>query len=115
MQSVEELRATFDDLVFLKAVVDDRLVGSVRARQDGRTCHVGRLIVHPEFRRRGIGTELMARIEARFSAAPRFELFTGHRSEDNLRLYTRLGYGEFKREALSPKVTLVFLEKWPVA
>jgi len=111
VQSLDSLRQTFANHVFLKAVADGQLVGSVRASQDGQTCLVGRLIVHPGYRRRGIGTELMRRIEARFEQAVRFELFTGHSSAGNLRLYTRLGYREFRREETSPKVTLAFMEK----
>ncbi len=113
VQSIEELRRTFEDHVFLKAVVDDRLVGSVRACQDGQTCHIGRLIVDPDFQRRRIGTDLMEQIEAHFSDAVRLEIFTGHKSEHTLRLYTRRGYREFKRKVLSPRTTLVFMEKLP--
>ena len=115
VQSIEELRRSFEDHVFLKAVVDDRLVGSVRGCQIGHTCHVGRLVVNPEFQRSGIGTDLMERIEAHFSDAMRFEIFTGHKSEHALRLYSKLGYREFKREAVSPTTTLVFMEKPRVA
>ena len=115
VQSIEDLRRTFADHVFLKAVVDDRLVGSVRACQDGQTCHIGRLVVHPDFQRRRIGTDLMERIEAHFSDAMRLEIFTGHRSEQTRSLYIRLGYREFKREVLSPKVTHVLMEKLRVA
>ncbi len=111
VQSIEDLRRTFEDHVFLKAVVDDRLVGSVRACQDGQTCRIGRLVVDPDFWRRGIGTDLMERIEAHFSHAMRVEIFTGHKSEHTLRLYTRRGYREFKRKLLSPQTTLVFMEK----
>jgi hypothetical protein len=38
------------------------------------------------------------RSEAAPPAKRRFELFTGHRSEKNLRLYARLGYNEFQRK-----------------
>jgi hypothetical protein len=50
-------------------------------------------------------------VEARFHAAARFELFTGSRSEANVRLYQRHGYAIFKAEDLSPVVTVVYLEK----
>jgi ribosomal protein S18 acetylase RimI-like enzyme len=67
-------------------------VGSVRGRLEGDTCHIGRLVVHPRLQRRGIGARLMREIEGRFPKARRYELFTGHLSEGNLRLYRRLGY-----------------------
>lgn len=109
--SLDVMTACFLDRRFLKAVERDRIVGSVRGHQDGATCHVERLIVHPDFRRRGLGTALLNRIENAFPCARRFELFTGDRSADNLRLYERQGYRPFRRERLDDRVTLVFLEE----
>jgi hypothetical protein len=53
----------------------------------------------------------MQEIEARFPDAARCELFTGHKSQGNLRLYKRLGYQPFKRHVLSDQLTMVYLEK----
>jgi ribosomal protein S18 acetylase RimI-like enzyme len=88
-----------------------RIVGSVRAYEQGGTCHIGRLIVHPEHQNRGLGTRLMREIEAAFPQVERFELFTGHKSERNLYLYSKLGYTEFRREPVDDKLVIVFLEK----
>jgi ribosomal protein S18 acetylase RimI-like enzyme len=112
MQTLDELREEFETRTFFKAVTEGRIVGSGRGHQDEHgTLHIGRLAVHPDLQGRGIGTSLLRRIEAAFPAARRFELFTGHRSERNLRLYQRLGYRVFKREPAADGVTLVFLEK----
>ena len=110
-QTLLEIEAEFAAKVFLKAVCADRIVGSVRVSLDCGTCLVGRLIVHPDYQGKGIGTSLMGRIEALFSRAERFELFTGTKSIHNIRLYQRLGYRECREEDLSPKVRLVFMEK----
>jgi GNAT superfamily N-acetyltransferase len=110
-ETLDELRAQFGLKRFLKATDGGRIIGSVRASQEGATCHGGRLIVHPEWRGRGIGTELMRRIEAEFPSAGRFELFTGHKSVRNLRLYERLGYRAFRNEPVHEALTMVFLEK----
>ena len=112
-QTLEEIREEFESKVFLKAMHEGRIIGSVRASTEGETCLIGRLIVHPDFQRRGIGAKLMERIESHFSEAGRFELFTGDRSENNIRLYRRLGYREIKRKKLTDKVILVFMEKRP--
>jgi ribosomal protein S18 acetylase RimI-like enzyme len=110
-QTLRELLEQFDDHTILAARLGDEVVGSVRARLEDGTCYVGRLVVHPRLQRRGLGTRLMREIEASFPAAGRYELFTGHLSEGNLRLYRRLGYQEFREEAISPSLRLVFLEK----
>ena len=95
----------------LKIVLDGKIIGSARGRIAGETCHIGRLIVHPKFQGRGLGTRLMSRMECEFDRAKRFEIFTGSRSLDNLRLYERLGYCEVRREAVSDSLELIYMQK----
>ena len=111
LQSLQSLQEEFQTHTFLVARLDREIIGAVRAVcRDGR-CHIARLIVHPSRQRHGLGAQLLAAIEAAFPEALHFELFTGHRSEGNLRLYKRLGYREFKREQAAPGLQVVFLEK----
>lgn len=110
-ETIEQMRMDIDRQTVLKACAHGRIVGSVRARQSGDRCMIGRLIVHPEWQRRGIGSRLLREIESCFPETARFELFTGERSESTIRLYVRMGYRVTRREAQTPKVGLVFLEK----
>jgi ribosomal protein S18 acetylase RimI-like enzyme len=110
-QTLDEIRAEFGQTLFLKYVQDGRIIGSVRGRLDGETCHIGRVIVHPECQNRGIGSCLLCEIEHRTNAR-RFELFTSQRSERNLYLYHKLGYRDFKQVMHNEHVTLIFLEKF---
>ena len=110
-QTLEEIEADFARQVFLKATVNGQIVGSVRAYEEKDHCFVGRLIVHPDFQSRGIGTALVDHIEKQFPEVARYELFTGHKSTRNLRFYRKVGYGAFKKERVSEDLTLVFLEK----
>lgn len=105
------LRREFGRSVFLKAVGDEWICGSVRAHRDDGTCFIERLIVHPDCRRRGIATCMMEKIEDCFPDVARYELFTGYKSQGNLRLYEGLGYQVFREEQPAHGPKLVFLEK----
>ncbi len=111
LQTVEEIQNEFSTYLFLKAVSKHSIIGSVRARTIGTTCHIGRLVVHPKWQNQGIGTHLLTEIEIMNRDLARFELFTGSNSIKNLYLYNKLGYQEFKRELLSNQIELVYLEK----
>jgi ribosomal protein S18 acetylase RimI-like enzyme len=110
-QTLEEIEREFQTRIVLKATLDGKIIGSVRAYLQEGTCYIGRVIVHPDFQNQGIGAKLMRDIEGRFAHAKRYELFTGERSERNLYFYQKLGYRIFRKEELTEKVTLVFLEK----
>ena len=110
-QTLDELRENFENRLILKAVSGQELLGSVRARPFGSSIKIERLIVAPAARRQGLATILMRAIESDFPEAESFELFTGSRSEGNIRFYQRLGYDIAREEVVSPKVTLVFMPK----
>lgn len=72
-----------------------RLVASGRGQlsDDGETWTVGRLMVAPDLRGRGIGRWLLARIEERApDSVQRLELVTGAANRRNQRMYQRAGY-----------------------
>lgn len=111
-QTLAELHTEMPTHVVLKAVIAGIIIGSVRATMHQDTCHIGRLMVHPTCQRQGIGTRLLHEIERYFAPTHRYELFTGARSEHNIRLYQRLGYTPFKEEHPRNAVALVFMEKY---
>ncbi|MBN2077843.1 MAG: GNAT family N-acetyltransferase [Spirochaetes bacterium] len=101
----------FKDQVFLKAEYNSEIVRSVRGYCAKGTCYIGKLIVHPGYQNRGMGTKLMREIESRFGDADRYELFTGHEDHKNLHLYRKLGYSVFKETKVNDSLTMVFMEK----
>ncbi|HUL38197.1 MAG TPA: GNAT family N-acetyltransferase [Thermodesulfobacteriota bacterium] len=111
VQTLESIEKDFENQIFLKALMDGRIIGSVRAYSKEGACYIGRLIVHPDFQNRGIGEKLMNEIERVVGTCKRFELFTGVRSEKNLYLYQKLGYKIFKTADITDQTTIVFLEK----
>ncbi len=110
-QTLEQIQADFSKQLFLKAYFDGKIVGSVRGFMEQETCHIGRLVVHPDFQNRGIGARLMKAIEEYFDQAAHYQLFTGHRSERNLRLYHSLGYEPFETKPVTEALTLIFMSK----
>ena len=89
----------------------DPVVGSVRALVRDATAHIGRLSVRPDLQGHGIGRRLLWAIERVTAPVARYELFTGHLSARNLRLYGRAGYRRIRDVPADEGVTLVYMEK----
>jgi GNAT superfamily N-acetyltransferase len=96
-QTIDEIKDQFKNHVFLKAVSEGLIIGTVRAYEENGTCYIGRLAVRPESRNGGIGKALMKAIEDCYKPQ-RFELFTGSKSEKNIYLYQKLGYTIYKAD-----------------
>ena len=110
-QTLADMQKDFETKTFLRAVINGKIIGSVRASADGAGCHISRLIVHPYFQNRGIGTKLVLGIEGSFPSAKRFEVFTGHLSRRNIALYEKVGFRQFKTEKFTDKIQWVYMER----
>ena len=55
-QTLGSLLEEYDTYTILVARLGGEVLGSVRGCLEDGTCRVGRLIVHPRLRRRGLGT-----------------------------------------------------------
>ncbi|MFE2162384.1 GNAT family N-acetyltransferase [Streptomyces lydicus] len=114
-QTLADLRAELGAGCVVVARLGEEVVGSVRGTVDADgTAAIAKLIVHPRLQRHGLGGRLLAAVEERLAAersARRYRLFTGHRSEGNLRLYRSHGYAPVATEQLGQRLSLVTLEK----
>ncbi len=110
-QTLEELQEDFKNKLFLKAVMNGRIVGSVRASLEDGTLRIGRLVVHPIYQNLGIGRKLMSAIEDSFPRARDYEVFTGHKSKRNIFFYRKLGYSRFRSARVSETRDRVYMRK----
>ena len=100
----QDLPRIMRESVFLLAMQDGRIVGSLRIKLNGTSAYFGMLAVDPTLQRSGIGQALLAAAEdfCRASGCTEATLSTG---DFNLRLvayYGRLGYRETHREPAPP-------------
>ncbi len=110
-QTLDEVIREYEEGIILKMTDDDGVIkGSVRAKEKDGTVYIGKLMVHPDQRRKGFGRKLLSEIESYFPGW-RYELFTSTRSEDNIRLYESCGYKEFDRKAADDELVFVYMEK----
>lgn len=109
-QTLEEVVAEYEQGVILKIQDHDKIIGSVRAKQNHDTVFIGKLMVHPDYRRRGLGKRLLSEVE-RVYPNKRYELFTSTLSLSNIRLYESVGYKIFHTKKINDKLSFVYLEK----
>lgn len=112
VETIDETREEFEKKVIFKATINDEIVGAIRVLLKDGTCHIGKLCVHPNFQKQGIGRKLVKEVEETFKEIRRFELFAGTKSQSNILLYEKLGYVKFKTERYTEKSEIVYLEKY---
>src|SRR5580704_6260855 len=88
VETLDEVRRELATTVTIGAWRGSRLVGAARLTLDGPIGWISRVAVAPDQQGQGIGSGLLATLEA---AAPpqvrRFQLAAGHGSSDNLAMY----------------------------
>jgi N-acetylglutamate synthase-like GNAT family acetyltransferase len=110
-QTLDQITAEFEKTIFIKAVVNGKIIGSIRGRIEGDVAHISRVVVHPYFQGKGLGTRLIKQVEQELGDVRVFEAFTGHQSAQNLHLYGKLGYREVRTEPFTSTVNWVYLQK----
>ena len=91
--------------MFLVAIYDDQLVGTAMAGFDGHRGWVYYLGVDPDYQRRGIGTALMKRVEAKLVGlgCPKLNLQIRADSAEVQSFYESLGYDPEDRLSMGKK------------
>jgi len=114
-QSLGELANEFNHSLVLTAKLDGKIVGSVRSSCKDGICTISKLVVKPEFHKRGIGRKLLQEIEAKskkqYHTANKFVIYTAKNSFDNIGLYESAGYEKTALELVANDMPLISLEK----
>ena len=109
-QTLDEVISEYDDGIILKMVAGNKIIGSVRAAEKNGKIYIGKLMVHPSFRRNGYGRKLLTEMERSYPGR-KYRLFTSTRSIGNIRLYKSLGYRIYDQKRVSDELEFVYLEK----
>ncbi len=111
IQTLQEVENEYQTSYFFKIVLDNKIVGSVRANIKNNNCHIGKLIVHPDYQNRGIGSNLMNAVEKHFKNVHCFKLYTGKKNIKNIYLYQQLDYKIIREKKINDLLTIIFMKK----
>lgn len=110
-QDLKSIQKEFETHTFLKCTFKGKIIGSVRGYTKQDTTYLGKLFVDSFYRQRGIGSALILALCTALPAK-RYEIFTSEKSCENIALYQKLGFVEYKREKLKGfPIQAVFLQK----
>ena len=110
VQTMESIKEEFDKGIFLKAIENGEIIGSIRGYYEEDYAVIRKLFVVPEKRCHGYGTKLLYAMEKELNSS-RYVIFTSNKSVSNLALTETLGYRIFKEEPQDEVLTYIFLEK----
>ncbi|WP_296013627.1 GNAT family N-acetyltransferase [uncultured Treponema sp.] len=110
-ETAQENSADFSSWRTLKLVNDDgKIIGAIRYKEENGKINVGRLMVHPDFRRKGFAKRLLEEIDRLFPSAQK-ELYTCSKSWTNIALYTQAGYKPYKEQSEPTGLSFIFFRK----
>ena len=111
MESYEENREDFDNwTVLVKRDDSGKIIGAARYIEKEDHVEIGRVMVAPEWRKRGIATGLMTAVEE-LTQAKVLELYTCTKSYININLYKKLGYKIYKTVEGDRDLSFAYMRK----
>lgn len=108
-ETLSELQVT--DEIFYGYKADSMLAGAIAYKREDKTVDIYRMIVHPDYFRRGIARQLIAAIESIESDAMRFIVSTGAANHPAKHLYHSVGFLEIYDETVMPGLIITHFEK----
>ena len=115
LETQEANSADFANWTTLKLVTPTgEIIGAIRYRPDGDLIEVGRLMVHPNYRRLGLAQRMIAEMDRAYPQKTK-ELYTCTKSWINIRLYEKMGYRPFREVTENSGLSFVYMRKIPSA
>jgi GNAT superfamily N-acetyltransferase len=109
-ETVEDLQSSGE--TFLGCFVDEVLAGVISYAIEGHTLDIGRLVVHPDYFRRGIAQVLVGTVERIDPNVQHIIVSTGALNTPARSFYEKLGYKHTGDVTLPEGVTISQYEKY---
>lgn len=109
------LKETLQDIqgsseTFLAFYTEDKITGVLSYEVEGKTLTIARLVVHPDFSRRGIGQALLDEV-LQHPNINHFVVGTAAKNTPAIKLYEKYGFVVTEKRVLADGLELVRLEK----
>jgi len=88
-----------------------KIIGAIRYRWADGLIDVGRLMVHPDHRQKGLAQYMLAEVDRACPGQIR-ELYTCTKSWVNIRLYEKMGYTAVKEVTEDSGLSFVYMRKY---
>ena len=90
MDTIETIRTCGE--TFFGILSDDEIVAAIACEFEGTQVRISRMMVHPDYFRRGLARRLIQHVEKQYPNTDTFTVSTGSKNEPAIRLYESMGY-----------------------
>lgn len=87
-----------------------KIIGAIRYRYNDNFVDIGRLMIHPNYRRLGLAQKLLSEIDQKFPNTLK-QLYTCTKSWINILLYKKMGYKAYKEVLEDSGLSFVYMRK----
>jgi len=99
------------DEMFFGFRIKGRIVGVVSVQGDDDTLDICRMVIHPDYHRRGVASQLLRFVVQREQAGRRIRVSTAVKNKPALSLYGKSGFTPVSRRRSKDGAELITLEK----
>ncbi len=113
---IPQLRDTAEKLMqsnekFIGYIMNDNLVASISYTEDHNKVNICRLVVHPDYFRKGIAKALVEHVINSIAINKRIVVTTGAKNSPAKNLYFQLGFHEVENIEVAPNIYITLMER----